>query len=101
MQHRYLIALAVILTAFNAPAQASEVVKLARLVLTGKRVAAEPPHREPAPVASEKPSSTATPGNVSGQVADSASGGSAEPPTSNAGTSMGGGAHGQAFLRPF
>ena len=43
--------LAVALLLPAAPAQASEVVKLARLVITGKRLSAEP--REPAPA--EKP----------------------------------------------
>ncbi|HEY4082874.1 MAG TPA: hypothetical protein VGM81_19495 [Burkholderiaceae bacterium] len=103
MQHRSLIALVIAVIAFNlpAPANASEVVKLARLVLTGKRVAAEPQHREPTPVASDKSAPTPATGAVNAQVADTVSSGSAEPSTSNVGTSMGGGAHGQAFLRPF
>jgi hypothetical protein len=43
-----LASLAVALLLPAAPAQASEVVKLARLVITGKRLSAEPP---PAPAA--------------------------------------------------
>jgi hypothetical protein len=47
-----LASLAVALLLPAAPAQASEVVKLARLVITGKRLSAEPP---PAPAPAEKP----------------------------------------------
>ncbi|MET0519940.1 MAG: hypothetical protein ABW005_14045 [Burkholderiaceae bacterium] len=51
-------ALAVALLLPGASAQASEVVKLARLVITGKRISAEPPRQLPAtePEAGTKPS---------------------------------------------
>jgi len=96
MQPRFLIALITVLATLNVPtvAEASEVVKLARLVLTGKRASPEP-HREPAPAPTDKQPTTAPaaePGSVS----------TVEAPTSNlaAGASAGS-SQNQTFLRPF
>jgi len=55
------LALVVCLGAGAMPAQASEVVKLARLVLTGKRASAEDHSAIPAPAASQ-PADVATGG---------------------------------------
>ncbi len=98
MQLRPLIALIIVLSIFSIPpaADASEVVKLARLVLTGKRVAAEP-HREAAPaVPADKQPTVVTP------APDAAGLSATEAPSStlSAGASSGS-PHNQTFLRPF
>ena len=104
MQHRTLIALAAVLIAASLPmpGHASEVVKLARLVLTGKRVGAEPQHREPTPTAADKSAPTPIAGVIGGVAPDATVGTSVEPSSSpGVGASTGCAAHGQAFLRPF
>jgi hypothetical protein len=100
MQHRILIAALSSLLMCGMPggnAQASEVVKLARLVLTGKRTVAEP-HRESAPVATEKSPALPTlpplpePG---GNVSEAASTGNL-----SGGAAVGAAWHSHTFLRP-
>ena len=97
--HRILIAAlaSAVLLQISAPADASEVVKLARLVLTGKRTVADTP-REPATGTSSAGEKT-TPAPAAGETS-----GNSTPELGSSSSSSGSltGGHGShIFLRAF